>query len=90
MEIELTLKLDIEYQAYPEEPRTRHYPGAGAEAEIIKISILGIPVDELLFDAIIDEYGEEITEACLDDAIDNEAEDAVAYAEHMRDVMEDR
>ena len=90
MKINLTMEIEVEYVAHPEEPRTRHYPGADAEAEILEISILGIPVDELLFDAIIDEHGEEITEACLEDAQENLASDLMARAEAKWESMTNR
>jgi len=59
---------------------------------VLEISLYGHALSHIgsLFNAIVEEHGEEIEEACMDDAIDNEAEDAMAEAEHRRDVLEDR
>ena len=92
MKINLTVEIDVEYNVYKSVPRTRHYPGDPADVEVLEISLYGHALSHIgsLFNAIVEEHGDEIEEACMDDAIENEAEDAMAYAEHMRDVMEDR
>ena len=90
MKINLTIQIDVEYNVYKSVPRTRHYPGDPAEVEVLEITMYSVPITPWLFDAIMGEYGEEIEEACMEDAIENEAEDAMAYAEHLWDSREDR
>jgi len=92
MKINLTVEIDVEYNAYKSVPRTRHYPGDSAEVEVLEISLYGHALSHIgsLFNAIVEEHGDEIEEACMDDAIDEMQEHLMAEAEHKRDVREDR
>ena len=91
----LEIELEIDFDVQPSEPQTLHYPGCDAHLESIGISIvknsgfaLELPMEHS--DAIMDLYGDEIEQVCWDHAREEEAADRVAYADHRRDLMEDR
>ena len=86
----LEMDLEIKFAFHKSVPRTRDYPGDTADTEILEIKILGKAISEDLFDAIIKEYSDEIDEWCLDHAMYEMQEEEMAYAEHMRDLREDR
>jgi len=86
----LEMDLQIAFDFHKSVPRTRDYPGDPADCEILGIKIFGEVISDELFDAIINEYGDEIDEWCLDHAMYELQEEAMAYAEHMRDLKEDR
>jgi hypothetical protein len=85
-----TMHIELEFEVYfdPQqaERRTRHYPGCPAHVEPYNLKVLGVPVGDKLFDAILDEYEHEIHDACWDAL----KEEEFAAADHRRDCMEDR
>ena len=95
--IHLELEFEVDFGIQKEEKMTRHYPGCPASVEINEIKLIGLDgiylassVHNDLFDTLVALHGDEIEEVCWDCARDEEFEDAVAHAEHMRDSREDR
>lgn len=93
MELMVTVKASI----CPEEPMTRHYPGAPAHVDDMEILIEGCGVTSTLFDKLttmyereLDEQVWEAAEAKAEDMEVARAEHAMSAAEARRDSLEDR
>ena len=94
-EISIELEFKVRFHVQPEEQQTLHYPGCPAAIEDISLHMLTksgkyMELSPAVEREIIDMFEEEIEEACLEQAWEDAAEDAVAHAEHMRDMREDR
>jgi hypothetical protein len=84
--ISIELEFEVDFDIQKEEQMTLHYPGCPAYVEPYDMKVLGVPLEDALFIAILDEYEDEIHDACWDAL----KEEAVAEADHRRDVLEDR
>ena len=88
--MEFNLTIDVEYETEPEEPMTRDYPGCPAQLEITHIYIKNKEVSPDMFVYIIEEFGDEIEQACWEEANQEAAEQAMAHAEHLYDLKTGR
>jgi hypothetical protein len=84
--INIELEFEIEFDAHPPEKMTRHYPGSPASVEPCDMKVLGVPIGDKLFEAMLDEYEHEIHDACWDAL----KEEEFAAADHRRDCKENR
>ena len=85
-EMELTVKVKVVFRATKAEPRTWDYPGDPADIEVVGLEFMGVTVEDKLFNAIYDEYKDEIHDECWDYL----GETAFVSAEYRRDAREDR
>ena len=88
--MEYNLKIDIEYEIEPEETTTRDYPGCPAQLEVVDMFIKGKRVHPFTFQMIMKHHGDEIEQACWEEANQEAQEQYAAHAEHLYDLKTGR